>query len=406
MPEGGLNCRLSNDLLGVQARKQEALMQDYKIYAAMAYARLNRINHTTIDSPNARLGIIASGKSYMDVLEALEELGINEANAAQIGIRLFKVSMPWPLEPDGVREFSKGLEEILVVEEKRQMVEYQLKEQLYNWQADVRPRVIGKFDDQGEWVHPRGEWLLPAKADFSIAQIARVIAKRIARFHQSDLIKARLAFLEAKEAVLKKAVDTPLRPAWYCSGCPHNTSTKVPDGSLALAGIGCHVMATAIYPEHNKTTCQMGGEGAPWIGQAPFSRRGHVFANLGDGTYFHSGSLAIRAALAAKVNITYKILYNDAVAMTGGQPIDGQISVPMIAQQLVAEGISRIALVTEDLSRYADRSQLPALVTINDRKDMDAVQRELREVPGLSVLIYDQTCAAEKRRRPQYLGDN
>jgi indolepyruvate ferredoxin oxidoreductase len=297
-----------------------SLLQDYKIYAAMAYARLNKINRTTIDSPNARLGIIASGKSYMDVLEALEELGITEENAAQIGVRVFKVSMPWPLEPDGVREFSKGLEEILVVEEKRQVVEYQLKEHLYNWHPDVRPRVIGKFDDQGEWVHPRGEWLLPAKADFSIAQIARVIAGRIARFHQSDLIKARLMFLEAKEAVLKKAVSTPPRPAYYCSGCPHNTSTKVPDGSFALAGIGCHVMATSIYPEHTKTTCQMGGEGAAWIGQAPFSKLPHVFANLGDGTYFHSGHLAIRAALAANVNITYKILYNDAVAMTGGQP--------------------------------------------------------------------------------------
>ena len=399
MPEGGLNFRLSNDALGLQARKQEALMQDYKIYAAMAYARLNKINRTTIDSPNAKLGIIASGKSYMDVLEALEELGITEENAAQIGIRLFKVSMPWPLEPDGVREFSKGLEEILVVEEKRQMVEYQLKEQLYNWHPDVRPRVIGKFDDQGEWVHPRGEWLLPAKADFSIAQIARVIAGRIARFHQSDLIKARLTFLEAKEAVLKKAVSTPPRPAYYCSGCPHNTSTKVPEGSLALAGIGCHVMATAIYPEHNKTTCQMGGEGAAWIGQAPFSKLPHVFANLGDGTYFHSGHLAIRAALAANVNITYKILYNDAVAMTGGQPVDGQISVSLIAQQMAAEGVKRIAVVTEDLSRYEDRSPLPATVTINDRKDMEAVQRELREIAGVSVLIYDQTCAAEKRRR-------
>ena len=399
MPDGGLNYRLSNDALGVQARKQEALMQDYKIYAAMAYARLNHINRTTIDSPHARLGIIASGKSYMDVLEALEELGVTEENAAQIGIRLFKVSMPWPLEPDGVREFSKGLEEILVVEEKRQMVEYQLKEQLYNWHPDVRPRVIGKFDDQGEWVHPRGEWLLPAKADFSIAQIARVIAGRIARFHQSDLIKARLTFLDAKEAVLGKAVSTPVRPPYYCSGCPHNTSTKVPEGSLALAGIGCHVMATAIYPEHNKTTCQMGGEGAAWIGQAPFSKLPHVFANLGDGTYFHSGHLAIRAALAANVNITYKILYNDAVAMTGGQPVDGQISVSLIAQQMAAEGVKRIALVTEDVSRYEDRSQLPAMVTINDRKDMEAVQRELREIQGLSVLIYDQTCAAEKRRR-------
>jgi indolepyruvate ferredoxin oxidoreductase len=399
MPEGSLNTRLSTDTLGIQARKQEALMQDYKIYAALAYARANKLNHTTIDSPQARLGIIASGKSYLDVLDAMEELGIDEKMAAEIGIRLFKVAMPWPLEPDSVREFAQGLDEILVVEEKRQIVEYQLKEQLYNWRDDVRPRVIGKFDEKGEWVHPRGEWLLTSKADFSVAQIARVISSRIARFHTSDLIKARLAFLEAKDVVLTKAVNTPSRPAWYCSGCPHNTSTKVPDGSLALAGIGCHVMATAIYPEHNKLTTHMGGEGAPWIGQAAFSKLPHVFQNLGDGTYFHSGYLAIRAAVAAKVNITYKILYNDAVAMTGGQPVDGIISVPMIAQQMAAEGVRRIALVTEDLSRYADRSELPACVTLHDRKEIDAVQRELREVPGASVLIYDQTCAAEKRRR-------
>jgi indolepyruvate ferredoxin oxidoreductase len=399
MPEGGLNARLSTDTLGVQARRQEALMQDYKIYAAIAYARANRLNRITIDSPRARLGIIASGKSYMDVLEALDELGIGEGEAADIGIRLFKVAMPWPLEPDGVREFSRGLEEILVVEEKRQMVEYQLKEQLYNWHPDVRPRVIGKFDEQGEWVAPRGQWLLPAKGDFSIAQIARVIAGRVARFHPSDRIKARLAFLEAKEAVLRKAVDTPTRPAWYCSGCPHNRSTKVPEGSLALAGIGCHVMATAIYPEHNRTTTQMGGEGAPWIGQAPFSTRGHVFANLGDGTYFHSGHLAIRAAVAAGVDMTYKILYNDAVAMTGGQPVDGTVTVPMIARQMAAEGVRRIAIVTEDLGRYEDRSALPPEVNLHERGALAAVQREFREVKGVSVIIYDQTCAAEKRRR-------
>ena len=399
MPEGGLNVRASTDTLGVQARKQEALMQDYKIYAAIAYARANKLNRTMIDSPNAKLGIIASGKSYLDVLEALEELGIDEARAADIGIRLYKVSMPWPLEPDGIREFAQGLDEILVVEEKRQIVEYQLKEQLYNWREDVRPRVIGKFDEKGEWVHPRGDWLLTSKTDFSVAQIARVIAARIARFHTSDLIRARLSFLEAKEQVLNKAVSTPPRPAYYCSGCPHNTSTKVPEGSLALAGIGCHVMATAIYPEFNKLTTHMGGEGAPWIGQAAFSELPHVFQNLGDGTYFHSGYLAIRAAVAARVNMTYKILYNDAVAMTGGQPVDGSLSVHQIAHQMAAEGVIRIALVTEDLSRYADRSLLPSQVTLHDRKDMDAVQRELRDVKGVSVLIYDQVCAAEKRRR-------
>lgn len=411
LPEGGLNCRLSTDTLGVQARKQEALMQDYKIYAAMAYARANHLNRVTIDSEKARLGIVASGKSYMDVLDALAELGITEQVAANIGIRLFKVSMPWPLEPDGIREFSRGLDEILVVEEKRQVVEYQLKEQLYNWREDVRPRVIGKFDERGEWdVHNaegRGHWLLKSTADFSVAQIARVIAARIKRLNietsTGDLIKARLAFLEAKDAVLLRAVNTPPRPAYYCSGCPHNTSTKVPEGSLALAGIGCHVMATSIYPEFNKLTTQMGGEGAPWLGAATFSKLPHVFANLGDGTYFHSGFMTIRAAVAANrtfpVNMTYKILYNDAVAMTGGQPVDGPISVFSIAKQMAAEGVARIALVTEDLDRYTDRSQLPGDVTLHSRDDMDAVQRELREVSGISVLIYDQTCAAEKRRR-------
>ena len=403
-PEGGVHARLSTDTLGVQARKQEALMQDYKIYAAIAYARENKLNHVTMDSPHARLGIVASGKSYRDVLEALEELGIGQDEAERIGIRVFKVAMPWPLEPDSIREFASGLEEILVVEEKRQMVEYQLKEHLYNWRDDVRPRVVGKFDEAGEWVHPRGQWLLPAKSDLSVAQIARVIAARIAKFHTSDRIRMRLAILDAKDVVLGKAVSTPARPAWYCSGCPHNTSTKVPEGSLALAGIGCHVMATAIYPEQNKTTTHMGGEGAPWLGQAWFSKRKHVFANLGDGTYYHSGSLAIRAAVASGVNITYKILYNDAVAMTGGQPVDGPLTVPRIAHQLASEGVRRIALVAEDPSRWDDKSKLPADVpgvtfTVHHRDQMDEVQRELREFEGASVLIYDQVCAAEKRRR-------
>ena len=399
IPDGGLNARLSRDTLGVQARRQEALMQDYKIYAAIAYARANNLNRIVVDPPNARLGIVASGKSWMDVLEALEELGIGEREAADIGIRLFKVAMPWPLEPDGVRTFARGLEEILVVEEKRQMVEYQLKEQLYNWHPDVRPRVVGKFDEQGEWVAPRGRWLLPAKGDFSVAQIARVIAERVARFHPSDRIRARLAFLEAKEAVLGKAVGTPTRPAWYCSGCPHNRSTRVPEGSIALAGIGCHVMATAIYPEHNRTMAQMGGEGVAWIGQAPFSERGHVFANLGDGTYFHSGHLAVRAAVAAGVNITYKLLFNDAVAMTGGQPVDGVLTVPRIAHQMAAEGVGRIAVVAEDPERHRAPGVLPAAATVHGRDELEAVQRSLREHAGVSVIIYDQTCAAEKRRR-------
>ncbi|MEJ6650363.1 MAG: indolepyruvate ferredoxin oxidoreductase family protein [Burkholderiales bacterium] len=399
MPAGGLNCRLSSKTLGVQARDQEALMQDYKIYAALAYSRANRLNHITIDCPSAKLGIVASGKSYMDVLEALDELGISESEVTNVGIRLFKVTMPWPLEPDGIREFSRGLQEILVVEEKRQMVEYQLKEQLYNWDPSVRPRIIGKFDDKGEWVRQRGEWLLPAKADFSVAQIARVIASRINRFHNSAELTAQLNFLDSKEAVLARAVDTPHRPAWYCSGCPHNSSTKVPEGSLALAGIGCHVMATAIYPKQNKTMSQMGGEGVAWIGQAPFSKRGHVFANLGDGTYFHSGSLAIRASIAAGINITYKILYNDVVAMTGGQPIDGILTVPMIVEQLYSEGIKEIVVVTEDLGRYRGNHTIKAPTKIVHRDELAITQEEMQRIKGASILIYDQTCAAEKRRR-------
>ena len=377
MPEGGLNAGCLSDCVGVQARKQEALMQDYKIYAAMAYARANQLNRTTIDSPNARLGIIASGKSYMDVLEALEELGITEANAAEIGIRLFKVSMPWPLEPDGVREFSKGLEEILVVEEKRQIVEYQLKEQLYNWRHDVRPRVIGKFDEKGEWVHPRGEWLLPAKADFSIAQIARVIAGRIARFHQSDLDQG-AAHLPGGQRGGAQEGGRHAAAARRTTARAARTirSTKVPDGSLALAGIGCHVMATAIYPEQNKTHDAHG-------------RRGRAVDRAGAVLQAQRTSSPISATapistpatwpsarrVAANVNITYKILYNDAVAMTGGQPVDGQTSVPMIAQQMAAEGVKRIALVTEDPSALRrSLAAAGACDTLHDRKDLEAVQ--------------------------------
>jgi indolepyruvate ferredoxin oxidoreductase len=399
MPSGGLNARLSADTVGGTARAYEALMQDFRIYAALAYARANKLNRVTLDSPNPRLGIAASGKSYLDVLEALKELGIDASSAGRVGIRLLKISMPWPLEPDSVREFATGLEEILVVEEKRQVVEYQLKEQLYNWREDVRPRVVGKFDDQGEWVHPRGEWLLPATADLSVAQIARVIAQRIARFHRSEAIESRLALLTEKQSVLDRAVATPTRPAFYCSGCPHNTSTRTPEGSVALAGIGCHVMATSIFPESNRTTTHMGGEGATWIGQAPFLETRHVFANLGDGTYFHSGSLAIRASIAARVNITYKILYNDAVAMTGGQPIDGRLRVEDVIRQLWAEGVQRIALVSEEPRLHLRRNDWPQGVTVHDRDELDAVQQELTTVQGVSALVYDQTCAAEKRRR-------
>jgi indolepyruvate ferredoxin oxidoreductase len=305
--------------------------------------------------------------------------------------------MVWPLESDGVRRFAEGLEEILVVEEKRQLIEYQLKEELYNWREDVRPRVIGKFDEQGEWALPNGRWLLPASGELSPAQIARVIANRIGRHFTSTRIRDRLAIIEAKERSASPVIPIARTP-YFCPGCPHNTSTRVPEGSRALAGIGCHFMV--LWMDRDTATfSHMGGEGAAWMGQAPFTEQRHVFVNLGDGTYFHSGSLAIRAAVASGVNATYKILYNDAVAMTGGQPHDGNLSVPQIAHQLHAEGVHHVVVVTDGTPRAYGHPDLPHGVPIRHRDELDAIQREMRECPGVSAIIYDQTCAAEKRRR-------
>ena len=393
LPPGGLNIRWPDDRL-----VQEERLLHHKLYAALAYARANRLNQLVIDSPNPRLGIITCGKSYLDVRQAFDDLGIDDTLAAEIGIRLYKIGMVWPLESEGVRHFAEGLEEILVVEEKRQLIEYQLKEELYNWREDVRPRVIGKFDEKGEWAQPHADWLLPACGELTPAVIARVIAARIGRYVTSDRIQARLAFLEAKEHALEKSVIPIQRTPYFCSGCPHNTSTRVPEGSRALAGIGCHFMATWMN-RSTATFSHMGGEGAAWVGQAPFTETRHVFANLGDGTYFHSGLLAIRQAVAAGHPITYKILYNDAVAMTGGQPVDGNLSVPQIARQLEAEGVGKIVVVTDGTERAYTAADLPQGVPLRHRDELDLVQRELRECPGVSALIYDQTCAAEKRRR-------
>ena len=393
MPPGGLSIRWPDPPL-----VQEARMQEQKAYAALAYARANRLNRIVIDSPRPRLGIITAGKSYLDVRQALDDLGIDEKLAAEIGLRVMKVGMTWPLEPDGTRHFAEGLEEILVVEEKRQHLEYQLKEELYNWSEAVRPRVIGKFDEKGEWSLPQGGWLLHAASELTPAMIAGAIAGRIARFHTSPKIEQRLRFITDKEASLARQRLAIARVPHYCSGCPHNTSTRVPEGSRALAGIGCHYMATWIYPTATQTFSQMGGEGVAWIGQAPFTETPHVFANLGDGTYFHSGILAIRAAAAAGVNITYKILYNDAVAMTGGQPLEGSLTVAQLVGQLVAEGLERIEVVADE-AEAANIGTLPAGVRATPRGELEAVQRSLRETKGTTALIYVQTCAAEKRRR-------
>ena len=387
LPEDGVHTRWPDTPMA-----QEERLQRHKIYAARAFARANNINRIEIDSTNARLGIITTGKSYLDTLQALEDLGIDEALAAKIGIRLFKVGMSWPLEPVMTHKFAQGLEEILVIEEKRSVIEDQLTGQLYNWPVDRRPRVVGEYDEDRNL-------LVTNLGELTPAMIARIIAARIERFFDSAEIQQRIEFLEAKETSLAKQRDRAERKPWFCSGCPHNTSTVVPEGSIAFGGIGCHYMATWM-DRGTETFTQMGGEGATWLGQAPFTERKHVFQNLGDGTYFHSGLLAIRAAVAAGVNITYKILYNDAVAMTGGQPVDGELSVARIVEQLRAEGVRRIALISDQPESYrATGLAKYDGVTLSHRRQLEAIQLELRDTEGCTAIIYAQTCAAEKRRR-------
>ncbi|SEL53588.1 indolepyruvate ferredoxin oxidoreductase [Roseateles sp. YR242] len=411
MPSGGLHIRWPDPPLD-----QEARMMDHKWYAALAYVRANRLNHNVVATPDDRFGIIASGKAWNDTRQALHDLGLDDNTCRRLGIRLHKVNVVWPLEATITRDFALGLQEILVVEEKRQMIEYQLKEELYNWRTDVRPNVLGKFDEAendmsgGEWSQPNpsANWLLRPQADLTPAIIARAIAKRLLKLgvdaDTAARLRARVALIEAKEQSLKSEAQTAGgadRTPWFCSGCPHNTSTRVPDGSRAVGGIGCHYMVTWMPGRNTATFTQMGGEGVPWVGQAPFTDEKHIFSNLGDGTYFHSGSLAIRQSIAAGVNITYKVLYNDAVAMTGGQQVgerpEGH-SVIQIMNSLISEGVAKLIIVTDEPEKY-DGKPLAAGVTVHHRDELDALQRQFREIPGTTVIIYDQTCATEKRRR-------
>jgi len=384
MPEGGVNFRWPDT-----PQAQEVRLHQFKLPAVSAFVRQNPIDRQVLGDAQGQLGVISTGKSYLDVRRALLELGIDESRAKALGLKLYKVGMPWPLESEGLRAFARGVRKLVVVEEKRALIEDQVRNILYG--VTNPPEVIGKADESGAV-------LFQVHGRLDAAQIGQAIGERLLEFTGDETLAGALERLRhrADHSALKEAAMR--RTPYFCAGCPHNTSTHVPDGSRALAGIGCHYMAQWMDRE-TATFTQMGGEGASWIGEAPFSTTGHVFQNIGDGTYFHSGLLAIRACVGAQVNITYKILYNDAVAMTGGQSVDGPMDVMRISRQVHAEGVSEIAVVTDDPDKYPSDADWAPGVRIYHRDLLARVQRQMREVLGTSVIIYDQTCAAEKRRR-------
>jgi indolepyruvate ferredoxin oxidoreductase len=391
LPEGGLGPRWPDTAL-----EQEARLRNQKMPAVMAFMKANRLDRVALDVPNAKIGIVSSGKPFADVMQALDMLGIDEETAAAIGLKVYKVGMIWPLEPTGLMEFAEGLDEIFVIEEKRAFLEPQIKEMLFNMRDKFRSVVVGKHDD-------KGETLIPETGETSPQLVAHALARRLdlhldrTREDINEDIQNKLALLDARDRGSNLPKSGVVRMPYFCSGCPHNSSTKVPDGSRAAAGIGCHTMAIWMNRSTGAYT-QMGGEGATWMGQAPFTDEKHIFQNLGDGTYFHSGYLAIRAAVAAKTQITYKILFNNAVAMTGGQSHDGDLTPEAVSKQVAAEGVKRIAVVSDGVEYVAPPSAFAPIATFHHRSDLDAVQRELRDFEDVSVLLYVQTCAAEKRR--------
>ncbi|MFQ5609713.1 MAG: indolepyruvate ferredoxin oxidoreductase family protein, partial [Woeseiaceae bacterium] len=357
--------------------------------ATLAFAKANPIDRKIFDISNARYGIVTTGKGHLDLMEALRLLGIDGHEARRIGLDVYKVGMVWPLEHDGALDFVQRKHEVLVVEEKRGLIESQFKEYFYDHPGRKPKRMVGKADQDD---NP----LVPWVGELSPIQLAGILARRLDHEFMGLNLTERANHLRDGGANLIE-IKGATRMPYFCSGCPHNTSTRVPEGSQALAGIGCHFMANWMGRDTDGLI-QMGGEGVNWVSRSKFNGNGHIFQNLGDGTFYHSGSLAIRQAVAAGTNITFKILYNDAVAMTGGQPIDGPLSVEAIAHSLRAEGIDRIALVSDEPETF-DAAEFPPRTTISHRRDLDAIQRELREISGVTSLIYAQTCATEKRRR-------
>jgi indolepyruvate ferredoxin oxidoreductase len=383
MPADGVHLRQPDT-----PHAQEYRLHNYKLDAVRAFVRANALDRTVLGAPGARFGIVTHGKSYLDVLQAIDDLELDAPRLAAMGVAVYKVGCVWPLEPEGLRAFAQGVEWLMVVEEKRSLLEAQIKDTLYG--TPHAPIVIGKRDEAG------GR-LFQVEMSLNSVQIAIALGERLARMSNDAHLAERTAFLRELSR-MEFAPEPLLRSFYFCSGCPHNSSTVVPEGSRAYAGIGCSWMAQTM-DRHTLGYTQMGGEGMTWVGEAPFSKREHMFQNMGDGTYFHSGLLSVRAALAARTRITFKILFNDAVAMTGGQRHDGQLSPLSIAQQLRAEGVQRIAVVSDDPDKYPREMNWPRDATIHHRSALQDVQRELRDIDGVSALIYDQTCAAEKRRR-------
>ena len=391
MPPGGLNSRKQD----FYPLPMERRLVDFKLPAARAFARANGLDQVIFDSDRRGLGIVTSGKAYLDVREALRELRIDATRARALGIRLYKVGMVWPLETVNAIAFGRGHQEVLVVEEKRPVIEDQLTAAFYHEPVADRPRITGKTDDTGRV-------LKPAHGELSVNQAVDILSRRIEALGLADApLKDRIAALRGRKArVVQLPTTNLIRTAYFCSGCPHNTSTRTVEGSMAFTGVGCYGLVPMLMPDRNtEWAAQMGAEGSLWVGLEAFVDVPHAFQNLGDGTYFHSGILAVRQAVAVKANMTYKLLYNDAVAMTGGQPIDGMLSVEDMANQLYWEGVRPIVIVTDEPEKYPATVQWPKGTTVRHRKELELVQKELQQVKGVSALIYDQTCAAEKRRR-------
>jgi indolepyruvate ferredoxin oxidoreductase len=388
LPLEGLNLRKNQPPL-----VQEEWVVNKRLPAAQAFARANGIDRTVLDGPRRTLGIVSAGKAYLDVRQALADLGLHEEKCRELGIRIYKPGMIWPLEREGAIAFAEGSRALLIVEEKRPVIEDQLARHLYAVDADRRPMIMGKQD-------LKGAPLLPQVGELNAAMVRRAIKTALDQIEMADReVAAR--FEDFKSIEVRSAVvgGTTYRPAFYCSGCPHNTSTKIPDGSIAISAVGCHGLAAYVMPE--RRTMQpmpMGGDGMPWVSVSQFVEMPHIFQNMGDGTYSHSGILAIRAAVANDANMTFKLLYNDAVAMTGGQPVEAHLTPIDMINQLVAEGVSPVLLVSDDPDKFA-HAKLPPGVTVHHRDLLDQLQREMRERKGVSAIVYEQTCATEKRRR-------